>query len=224
MRPLWIGAALALLSAGCAPPPAPAPSAASSAVPSTTAGASIINPGNIRRVGRELPSGYEVRNAPRASSPRAVWGLGAGAVANPTQCMILADPTEGGDQPAQGVTGSGPGGIVDAVVVAAQAALGRDVLTECAHWDLTAGRTVVGVGLLDAPHIDGAETVGMVADIRAAVESSSEIDSRAYTFGAYLGSYYVFTMLTTDPGSILPPLTMQFAADLLVKTVSTLRG
>jgi hypothetical protein len=183
-----------------------------------------INPGNIRRVGRELPSGYEVSNVPRASSPKLIWGLGGDAAANPPQCMALADPAEGRDQPAQGVTGSGSGGIVDAVVVTAQVVLARDVLTGCPHWDLTSGRTVVGVGLIDAPHIDGAETLGMVADIRAAVESSSEIDSRAYTFVAYLGSYYAFTMLTTDPGSMLPPLSMQFAADLLVKTVSTLRG
>jgi len=102
--------------------------------------------------------------------------------------------------------------------------LAREAVAACARWDLTAGRTVVSVGLIDAPKVDGAQTLGMVADIRAAVESGSEIDSRAYTFVAYLGDYYAFTTLTTDPGSILPPLPPQFAADLLVKTVSTLRG
>lgn len=232
MRPLWIGPALSLLLVGCAGAPTSAPTTGSP--PASSFGSSVaatagphgtgINPGNIRRVGRELPSGYEVTNVPRAPSPRAVWGLGGEAASNPPQCAGLSDPAQGRDQPAQGLSGSGPGGIIDAVVVTGQATLAPDLLADCAHWDLSAGRTLVGVGLIDAPHIDGAQTVGMVADIRAAVESSSEIDSRAYTFVAYLGTYYAFTTLTVDPGSMLAPLPAQFVADLLVKTVSTLRG
>ncbi|WP_310773564.1 DUF5642 family protein [Mycobacterium sp. Z3061] len=221
MRPHRFGPLPALLLAACAASPAPTPSVAS---PSPTGHAAGITPANIRRVGRELPPGYEVSNIARAASPRAIWGLGEQPAANPPECGALADPAAGREQPAQGISGSGPGGIVDAVVVAAPAALSRDIVAGCTHWDLTAGRTVVSVGLIDAPQVDGAQTLGMVADIRAAVESGSEIDSRAYTFVAYLGDYYAFTTLTTDPGSILPPLPPQFAADLLVKTVSTLRG
>ena len=86
------------------------------------------------------------------------------------------------------------------------------------------GHTDASVRLTDAPHVDAAETVGMVAEIKSSVESGTEIDSRAYTFTAYLGDYYAFTTLTTDPGSALPALSPQFAADLLVKTVSALRG
>jgi hypothetical protein len=227
MRPLWIGPALTLLLVGCAQSPAPTPSPASSSSSSSqTVRANGINPGNVRRVGRELPPGYEVSNVARAASPLVIWGLGANSAANPPQCMTLADPAAGRDQPAQGVSGSGSGGILDAVVVAVPTGLRLDhnAMAACAQWELTAGRTIVSVGLADAPHIDGAETVGMVADIKAAVEAGSEIDSRAYTFVAYLGDYYAFTTLTTDPGSILPPLSPQFAADLLVKTVSTLRS
>ncbi|OBK23108.1 hypothetical protein A5634_06055 [Mycobacterium asiaticum] len=221
MRPLWFGPLLILL-AGCATAPEPASAPAVPASP--TSHAAGINPANIRRVGRELPPGYEVTNIARAPSPRAIWSLTADAAATPPQCMALADPAGGRDQPAQGVSGSGPGGILDAVVVPAGVALDANVVTACAHWDLTAGRTTAGIGLIDAPHIDGAQTVAMVADIRAAAESGSEIDSRAYTFVAYLGDHLAFTTLTTDPGSMLPALPPQFAADLLVKTVSTLRG
>ena len=89
---------------------------------------------------------------------------------------------------------------------------------------MTSGHTTVGVHLTDAPHVDGAETLGMVADIKSSVEAGTEIDSRAYTFTAYLGGYYAFTTLVTDPGSALPALPPQFARDLLVKTVSTLRS
>ena len=163
---------------------------------------------------------------PRAPSPEAIWGLGAGTAANPAECLSLSDPADGRGQSAQGVSGSGPGGIIDAVVVRLPGpmSLDRNVVNRCAHWDLTAGRTVVGVELADAPQIAGAQTIGMVADIRAVVESGSEIASRACTFAAYLGEFYVFTTLTSDPGSMLPPLPAQYAADLLVKTVATLRS
>lgn len=89
---------------------------------------------------------------------------------------------------------------------------------------MTDTHTTASVRLADAPHIDGADTLAMTVDIRSSVESGAEIDSRAYTFTAYLGDYYAFTTLTTDPGSALPALPPQFAADLLVKTVSTLRS
>ena len=69
---------------------------------------------------------------------------------------------------------------------------------------MTGGRTAATVHLTDPPHIDGAETLGMVADIKSSVESGTEIDSRTYTFIAYLGNYYAFTTLTTDPGSVVP--------------------
>ena len=146
----------------------------------------------------------------------------------PAQCATLADPGDGRDQSAQGISGSGSGGIVDAVVVFVPGLPGplapdHHVVAACGQWTM-AGRTSVRVRLTDAPHIDGAEALGMVADIRTSVESGTEIDSRAYTFTAYLGDYYAFTTLTTDPGSALPALPAQFAADLLVKTVSTLRS
>ena len=80
------------------------------------------------------------------------------------------------------------------------------------------------VRLIDAPRIDGAETLGMATEITTSVEGGNEIDSRASTFTAYLGDYYAFTTLISDPGSPDPALTPQFAADLLVKSVSALRG
>nr|WP_232065404.1 DUF5642 family protein [Mycobacterium shinjukuense] len=209
---------------GCARPPAPASSAASSPPASR---APAINPANIKRVGRELPSGYEVTGDIRGASPWVIWSLGAQAWAVPPQCAALADPGYGQHQAAQGVSGSGAGGIVDAVVVALSPGpvlLDHDLVASCGHWTMTDGHATASVSLTDAPHIDGAETLGMVADVRKSVEAGAEIDSRAYTFVAYLGDYYALGALTTDPGSMLAPLPPQFAADLLVKTVSTVRG
>lgn len=235
MRPpaFWIGPVVAVSVAACAQSPAPQPpppsssAATSGSAASSGAQATGINPANIRRVARELPAGYEVtRSIPNDASPRLIWGLGADA-ADPPQCGALADPGDGREQTAQGVSGSGPGGIVNAVVVTLSpgpVSLDSDVVAACGHWTGSDGHKTASVGLLDAPHIADAPTVGMVADVRTAVESGTQIDSRTYTFIAYLGGYYAFTTLTTDPGSMLPPLSPEFVADLLVKTVATLRG
>ena len=122
MRPFWIGpltiTVVILLSAACARSPAPASGPAHPSSPKRAAGGTAVNPANIKRVGRELPTGYEVTTAiPSAASPRVIWRLEPGGAAKPPQCAILADPGDGRDESAQGVSGSGSGGIVDAVVV-----------------------------------------------------------------------------------------------------------
>jgi hypothetical protein len=224
MRPFWIGPVLAiLLLAACG---AHSPAHRPSASPAPSAHASTINPANIKRVVRELPPGYEVTSGiPSGASPRVIWSLDADATSKPAPCAALADPGKGRDQSAQGLSGSGQGGVINVVVVALpDTELDQNVVDTCGQWVMAAAETTAAVRLTDPPHIDDAQTVGMVADIKSAVESGTEIDSRAYTFIAYLGDYYAFTTLTTDPGSALPALPPQFAADLLVKTVSTLRS
>jgi len=226
MRPFWIGVVLTLLVTACVHSHAPKPSPA----PSSSTHGTTVNPANIKRVVHELPPNYEVTTGiPGAASPRVIWSLGThatGMTTKPAQCASLADPGNGRDQFAQGLSGSGAGGIIDTIVVALPGPVDLDhnLVAACGQWTMIAGHTTVGVHLTDSPHIDGAETLGMVADIKSSVESGTEIDSRAYTFTAYLGAYYAFTTLTTDPGSTVPALPPQFAADLLVKTVSTLRS
>lgn len=232
MRPFWIGTAVLLLVAACASPRSSHP--ASPSGPGSSAPIAAVNPANIKKVVRELPPGYEVSTSiPGAASPRVMWSLPAGATAKPEQCATLADPgpdpRDGREGSAQGVSGSGSGGIVNVVLVGFPALprsvdLDRDVVAACGQWTMTAAHTTASIRLIDPPHIDGADTLGMVVDIKTSVESGTEIDSRAYTFTAYLGDYYAFTTVTTDPGSVLPTLTPQFAADLLFKTVSTLRS
>jgi Domain of unknown function (DUF5642) len=224
MRPFWIGLLVVLLTS-CAHGHAPATSATPTKSP--TAHNAPVNPANIKRVVRELPPNYDVTTGiPSGAAPRVIWNLEADATARPAQCATLADPGSGRDQSAQGFSASGTGGIVDAVVVALPGPvdLDQDVVAACGRWTMDDAHTTAGVRLIDAPRIDGVATLGMVADTKSSVEAGTEIDSRAYTFTAYLGNYYAFTTLITDPGSALPALPPQFAADLLVKTVSTLRG
>jgi uncharacterized protein DUF5642 len=216
MRP-QAAALAALLLASCAHAPQPVPT------PSSTRSAGHINPGNIRRIGHDLPPGYEVTGVSGAATPPTIWGLGPKYTASPARCARLADPAGAQGQAAQGISGSGAGGIVYAVVAAAPASLDPSLVTQCRQWTMTGGRATARVQLIDAPSIDGAETLGMAADITTSVEGGSEIDSRANTFTAYLGDYYAFTTLISDPGSPHSSLSPQFAADLLVKAVSALR-
>jgi Domain of unknown function (DUF5642) len=223
VRPFWIGVILVLLPTACAHPPAPKPAAP----PPSSAHNTEVNPANIKKVVRELPPNYEVTTGiPTAVSPRAIWSRDTDGTVKPAQCGTLADPGDGRDQSAQGMSASGAGGVVDAIVVSlpGPAVFDADVVAACGQWRITSAQTTISVRLTDPPHIDGAETVALVADIKSSVEAGTEIDSRTYTFIAYLGNYYAFTTLTTDPGSALPALPAQFAADLLVKTVSTLRS
>ena len=89
---------------------------------------------------------------------------------------------------------------------------------------MSAGRTSGSVALVAAPEIDGAATVGMDATATTDVEGGTETHSHADTFTAYLGDYVAFVTVVTDPGSPNPALGQDFAAELLVKTVSALRG
>ncbi len=98
------------------------------------------------------------------------------------------------------------------------------VLAECGQWIVTSGNTTGTVSLVDAPAIDGVATVGMTTDAKTIVEGGTETASRASTFSAYLDGYLAFVTVVTDPGSPNPPLGQEFAAELLVKTVSALRG
>jgi hypothetical protein len=211
--------------AGCSAPTPPTPTGPSPTA-ATQAAPGPVNPERIRRVRTELPADYEVADVGGyASTPVAFWGFGHGYSAQPPQCGALVDPAPQG--PASGLSASGPGGILHVVVVsAAVGPVGLDpvLLGECGQWLMTYGRSSAEVNLVDAPVIAGAATVGLTGAIHNVVESGTETASRADTFMAYLGEHVVFVTLVTDPGSVEPPLPPQFASDLLVKTVATLRG
>lgn len=210
-----------LLLVGCAHP------TEHSVAPPPASAARHIDPGNIRRVRRDLPPGYEVAPVADDAAPSNIWGLGGVGVADPARCAPLADPGSSHGQRAQGISGSGAGGTVYAVIVAAPeggAALDHSLAAQCRQWVMTGRRARAHLHLVDAPRVDAADTVGMTADIVTAVEGGNEIGSRASTFTAYLGDYYAFTTVIIDPGSPNAALTPQFAADLLVKTVSAVRA
>jgi len=210
-------AALSLGVAACAQSPPVAP-------PTATTGSSVsVNPARIDRVRTALPSGYEVAALSVRPAPVAFWGLGPDWTAEPPRCGALADPARGAAT-TRGWSASGPGGIVYAAVADSAATLEPSLLDECGRWTVSAGHTGGTVGLVAAPTIDGAATVGLSASTTTTVEGGTETHSRADTFTAYLGGYVAFVTVVGDPGSPNPQLGQEFASDLLVKTVAALRG
>jgi hypothetical protein len=211
------GVATACGASGTAPD---SPAATSSAVKPH------VNPARINRTRGDLPAGYEVADVDGPASPVAFWGFKPGWTTEPPQCGVLAGPVAD-NAPTKGWSASGAGGIVHTVVTgspAAPVAFDPSVLTECSHWTVVSGNTSGAVDLVEAPAIDGATTVGMTTVATTVVEGGTETTSAASTFSAYLGDYLAFVTVVTDPGSPNPALGQQFAADLLVKTVSALRG
>lgn len=180
----------------------------------------------IGRVRGDLPAGFETADIVGPASPAAFWGFGPGWVAEPAQCGALAGPPTD-DATTTGWSGSGPGGIVHAVVTGSpESPVGLDpaLPAECGQWTVASGNTTGTVNLVDAPAIEGATTVGMDTAAETVVEGGTRTTSAARTYSAYLDDYLVFVTVVTDPGAPNPPLGQEFGADLLVKTVSALRG
>jgi hypothetical protein len=222
MRLLASIAMVALCAAACGQ--SPAPTATRSAAPSSSP--VHVRPANIAKVRGDLPAGYEVADIAGRTAPASGWGFGPGWTAEPPQCAALADPVTDGAV-TRGWSASGGGGIVNAVVTGSPGAavrLDHALIAECAQWNLSAGHTSGDVTFAAAPDIDGVATVGLSTAITTVVEGGTQTRAHADTFIAYLGDYVAFVTVVTDPGSPNPPLGQDFAAELLEKTVSALRG
>jgi hypothetical protein len=216
---------MALLLAACAAQPNPAPPSSSPSASSPRAGP--VNPANIKRIRSALPAGYEIADLSGPVSAAGLWGFGSGWTGAPPQCAALADPAPA-DPGARGYSASGPGGTVYVIVaVPGQGPPDAGRIGVCAHWAMTFKHTMGEVTLApksEAPHIDGVDTIAMSVITRTVVESGTETDGQAVTAQAYLGDHVAFVTLVTDPGSPHPPLDSAVVSDLLVATVSALRG
>lgn len=219
MRVIAAAVALALGLAACGQSPAPdTPS-----TPSTSSTAKLVDPARIDRVRADLPAGYEVAEIDRRATPVSLWGFGQDWSTEPADCATVAAPAVDAAT-ARGWSASGAGGIVYAGVARAGTPPDPARVQECAHWTVTGGHATGTVNAIAAPAIDGAVTFAMATAVTTVVEGGTETRSHADTFTADVGDYHCFVTLITDPGSPNPPLSADFAADLLVKTVSTLRG
>jgi hypothetical protein len=219
VRRLTLGLGMALCLSACAAQESP-PASPKSSAPTERV---TVNRANIKRIRSALPSGSEIADVAGPVSIAGVWGFGPGWSADPARCAVLADPAPG-DAGARGYSASGSGGTVYVVVAAAPSAPDAGLVADCAHWTMTFAHTTGDVTVVEAPYIDGADTVALTASTRTVVESGRETDGQASTVQAYLDGHVVFVTLVTDPGSPYPPLNSQFITDLLTATVTALRG
>lgn len=220
MRLYIVGAALSLSVAACGAAPTPEPTPTSSPAPSR-GDAVAVNPARIDRVRYDLPPGYEVVALEPRANPVSLWGFGPQWAADPAECATPAAPDT---EAARGWSASGPGGIVYAAVAKRSGIPGEPVPAPCDRWSVSGGHSTGTVTAAAAPQIAGATTVGMSTAVTTVVEGGTETRSHADTFTADLAGYHVFVTVITDPGSPTPALDSAFTSDLLVKTVSALRG
>ncbi|WKG02367.1 DUF5642 family protein [Mycolicibacterium sp. HK-90] len=223
MRLFVVGTVLLVCTAACGPRQAPERAPAFSSPP-TTGNANVVNLARIDRVRHQLPPGYEVVDLDPHASPVSLWGFGPDWTADPAECAAPAAPET---EPSRGWSASGSGGIVYAAV-AKGGPVHPDPDVPCEQWRVSGGHSVGTVTAVPAPAIDGAVTRGMATAVTTIVEGGTETRSHADTFTADLdseaGGYHLFITVVTDPGSPEPALDSAFTADLLVKTVSALRG
>ncbi|MGV0812000.1 DUF5642 family protein [Mycolicibacterium boenickei] len=223
MRLFAVATVLLVCTAACGPGPAPEPTQASPEPP-VTSNVATVNPARIDRVRHQLPPGYEVVGIDPHSNPVSLWGFGPDWTADPAECATSAAPEI---EPARGWSASGPGGIVYAAVAKLPGPPAASDAS-CDRWSVSSGHSVGTVTAVPAPAIEGAVTAGMATAVTTVVEGGTETRSHADTFTADLtsetGGYHLFVTVVTDPGSPTPALDSGFAADLLVKTVSALRG
>ncbi len=215
-------AATALCMTGCGAPSG----SSSSATSAPSASVAPLNPARIDRARADLPAGYEVADVAGRIAPVSQWGFGPGWSAEPPQCSALADPAP---EPttSKGWSGSGPGGIVYAVVAGSppqRVSLDPAIVADCGRWMVEGGRTTASVTVTTGPAIYGVATVAMSAVATSVVEGGTETRSRADTVTAYVDEYAVFVTVVTDPGSPNPQLGPDFAATLIAKSVAALRG
>ncbi|MBO0679329.1 DUF5642 family protein [Mycolicibacterium sp. S2-37] len=213
-----VGAAAAVLAACGTTSDGPAPDAP----PETSAVRGVIDPARIDRARYQLPPDYEVTDVSGRVTPTAQWGFGPGWRADPQPCGALSDPVV---DPAtlRGWSASGAGGIVYAVAAAGATGIDPVAVGECASWRISAGPSSGSVRLVEAPAVDGAQTVAMAAESLTVVEGGTETRSQATTVMASEGGHLVYVTVVTDPGSPTPALEGGFAADLLTETVAALR-
>jgi hypothetical protein len=216
VRVFAAGVAVALCAA-CGPADTPGPAAESPVSSPRPAGLKLAD---VARVRGEAPTGYEVADLVGRAAPLAFWGFGPQWNADPPQCGVLADPVVDGAT-VRGWSASGPGGIV---YVVAAAGPEPAVTDDCGSSTLSAGHTNGTMTTVGAPVIDAATTLGTRTETTTLVEGGTETRSHADTFTAYFDGCVAYVTVVTDPGSSGPVLDADFAAALLVKTVSALRG
>lgn len=206
------------LCAACGAPAAPPPPGQP-----TPAAPLRLDLDAVGRARDALPAGFEFSAPPKRVSPLALWGFGDPWSVSPPQCAGLVDPAVSPSS-VRGWSASGPGTIVYAIAASLPTAPDEETRAACPSFTVAAGHTSGTVAQVPAPDVPSATTLGLRAETATVVEGGTETHSQADTFAAHLGDTVVYVVVRTDPGAADGALGPGFAADLLRRTVSAIRG
>lgn len=117
--------------------------------------------------------------------------------------------------------GEGNRFIAMAIETSERVDLNPDSVNRCGHVTFTAPEMRGVVDVIDAPHIDGAQTVGKHRQLQTAAASGE-----LYTYVAYLGDYLVVVTANPllTPGQPVPAVNLKRAQQLLIDSVAAVRG
>ncbi len=191
-----------------------------------------IDTSNVFRVESSLGEGFKTKTkGPTDINPKMLGPekLPQGVTFDPDDCK---DYVSGGRLP-KGTRGrmsvlsaEGEGNRFTVIAVQADSDVPFDTETakRCAHVTFEAGKVTGYIDEVDAPHIDGATTVGSHRQVEITV-AEAQHSSEVYSFAAYLGDWMV--LVTASPlrakGQPAPPIDTDRARQLLTDSVSALR-
>jgi len=117
--------------------------------------------------------------------------------------------------------GEGNRFIAMAIETSEPVQLNPDSVNKCGHVTFTAPEMRGVVDVIDAPQIDGAQTVGKHRQLQTAVASGE-----LYTYVAYLDDYLVVVTANPllAPSQPVPAVNVERAQQLLIDSVAAVRG
>lgn len=97
---------------------------------------------------------------------------------------------------------------------------------DCAKVTFTGPQVRGGVQVVDAPHIEGAQTLGVHQVLQALAPAGPPRAGELYDFSAHFGDYQVVVIANplVIPGQPVAPVDTQRARDLLTRAVAAIRG
>jgi len=163
-----------------------------------------IDIGKVQSVKSTFGPGFKVVSAgPTGIDPRllAPQTMPAGLTFDPADCAKYASGQTlpsglKGNMAAVSAEGLGNRFIAIALETSQQVAFDSASTEKCKHVTFTGGAVHGVVDVVDAPHVDGGQTVGLHRVLQATINGTART-GEIYSYVAYLGNYLVLT--TANP-------------------------
>lgn len=130
-----------------------------------------------------------------------------------------------GNMAAVSAEGQGNRFIAIALETSQQVPLDSALTDKCKHVTFTGGPMHGVLDVVDAPHIDGAQTLGIHRVLEATINGTSR-SGEIYSYTAYLGHYLVITTANplVVPNQPVGPVDVQRAQKLFTDAVAAVRS